>query len=156
MKQFIEKWAENTKQSFIDYYQSSGIKASGNWANELDYQIEISDFNIKVRFLGASYTEQLVNGRRPNQKSSKEDLKAWVGWAGSTFLKEWVNQKGIPANPFAVAWKIAREGWKIPNAYNKGDLVSNVLTLDKAKELAQIIGNSIVDDIKLKIIGNGN
>ena len=156
LKFIVDKFAEETKQDFISYYESSGLKASGIWGRELESQVTISDFSVNIKYLAPAYTEQLINGRNPNKKQSKEDLKAWVGWAGSTFLKEWVNQKGLNINPFAIAWKIAREGWKVPNQYNKGDLVSSVLNIQKINNLADLIGRSIVDDVKLTIIGNGN
>ena len=79
----------------------------------------------------------MQNGRRPNKNQDKSALKRWVGWAGSTFLDQWAKDKGLLINPFAVAWKIARKGIPVPNKYNKGGLVSDVITEAKIRELGQ-------------------
>jgi len=79
-------------------------------------------------------------------------LKAWVGWAGSTFLKKWVDDKGLNINPFAVAWKIAREGWRVPNSNNSGKLLDDVLSFSKVEELAKLIGSDIEKDLRTEIL----
>lgn len=148
----INNWANNRLDDFRNNYERMGLKASGNWGRELEFRKEETNLKLNIKFYAPAYTEQLVYGRRPNKNQDKESLKSWVGWAGSTFLKDWVNEKRINANPFAVAWKIAREGWKVPNANNSGKLLDDVLSFNKVKELAQIIGSDIEKDIRTKIM----
>jgi hypothetical protein len=148
----INTWANNRIDDFRTNYERMGLKASGNWGRELEFKKEETPDKLNIKFYAPAYTEQLVKGRRPNKNQTKDGLKAWVGWAGSTFLKDWVKQKNINANPFAVAWKIAREGWKIPNDHNSGKLLADVLSFNKVKELAQIIGANIEEGLRTEIL----
>jgi len=147
----VTEWANNRLGDYRDNYQRMGIKASGNWGAELEHRIQEIGTNINVKFLAPKYTEQLVKGRKQNKNQDKQSLKAFVGWAGSTFLKDWANNKGLSVNPFAVAWKIARKGWEIPNSYNSGKLVENVLTQNNVMELAKIVGVNLEEEIRTEI-----
>ena len=102
--------------------------------------------------LGAPYTGIMETGRKPNEKQDKGSIKAWVGWAGNTFIKDWVNRKGLSINPFAIAYKIAREGIKVPNHYNPGNLISDVITNERIEKLSNSISNIIVTNLKSDVI----
>lgn len=107
----------------IPKFRELNMEASGEWEQ-----------NVEARgseIWGRDYTEYLVDGRPPNNDQSPEAMKAWVGWAGSTILKEWVNNKGLNINPYAVAWKIAREG---NNYYPKGTDLLEVLNSQEVKD----------------------
>jgi len=152
IEDIVNKWLIDTKKDLFNNYIKLGLKASGDWGNSLESKSEVTSTTINAKILANDYTEQLENGRQPNKNQSPEALKAWVGWAGSTFLDKWVKDKGINVNPYAVAWKIAREGWKVPNRYNKGGLVSDVITNDKIKELTSQLLLFKVDQIKSDVI----
>jgi hypothetical protein len=82
-----------------------------------------------------------------------------VGWAGSTFLKKWVEDKGIAANPFAVAQKIAREGIRVPNRYNAGDVVAKVINAQRIQQLAEQVKPDTIEFARSeirKILRDGN
>lgn len=107
----------------IPKFRELNMDASGEWER-----------NVEARgseIWGRDYTEYLVDGRPPNRDQSPEAMKAWVGWAGSTILNEWVNNKGLNINPYAVAWKIAREG---NNYYPKGTDLLEVLNSQEVKD----------------------
>ena len=148
----INTWANNRLDDFRTNYERMGLKASGNWGRELDFIKDETNDKLNIKFYAPAYTEQLVKGRKPNKSQDKEGLKAWVGWAGSTFLKKWVNDKGLSINPFAVAWKIAREGWQVPNSNNSGKLLDDVLSFSKVSELAKLIGSDIEKDLRTEIL----
>lgn len=145
-------WVDETKKDLIENYTRLGLRASGKWATELEDEISEKDNVLHVKIKGADYTYQLENGRLPNKNQDPKALKAWVGWAGSTFLKQWVSDKGINISPFAVAWKIARKGIKVPNTYNKGGLVSDVITNEKVNELVNSIGIATLASLKSDVI----
>ncbi len=147
----INTWANNRIDDFRTNYERMGLKASGNWGRELDFIKDETNVKLNIKFYAPAYTEQLVKGRKPNKSQDKEGLKAWVGWAGSTFLKKWVDDKGLNINPFAVAWKIAREGWQVPNSNNSGKLLDDVLSFSKVSELAKLIGSNIEQDLRIEI-----
>ena len=148
----INTWANNRIDDFRTNYERMGLKASGNWGRELDFIKDETNDKLNIKFYAPAYTEQLVKGRKPNKSQDKEGLKVWVGWAGSTFLKKWVDDKGLNINPFAVAWKIAREGWRVPNSNNSGKLLDDVLSFSKVEELAKLIGSNIEQDLRTEIL----
>jgi len=152
IEQVINKWLSEMKRDLISNYDKLGLRASGDWAKSLEEFQKISDSTIKAGILGNDYTVYLEQGRRPNRNQSPEALRAWVGYAGSTFLKEWVDKKGINVNPYAVAWKIAREGWEVPNRHNKGGLVSDVVNRSKMIDLIRSIGNYFISSFRSDVI----
>ncbi len=119
---------------FIPHFMALGMNASGQWKN-----------NVEARgntIWGMDYTEYLANGRSPNSNQSPEALKAWVGWAGSTIIAQWVKDKGLNLNPYAVAQNIARKGttWK-----QKGG--SDLLEFLNSKPFLDFIQNRIVEKL---------
>lgn len=148
----INNWLVDRHRELIENYDTLGLSASGNWAEQLEVKQASQSNDIKAGILGTDYTEQLENGRRPNQNSSEEQIKAWVGWAGNTIIAKWVKDKGLDLNPFAVAYKIAREGWQVPNKFNAGGLVEDVITDSKLNELNRNLSIFYTAEIKSQII----
>ena len=147
--QFIlNEWAERTKQELIDKYNSMGLKASGSFENGLSTETDESSTKIWT----VPHTWFMVEGRGSNSSQDKDKVKKWVGWAGSTFLKKWVSDKGLDISPFAVAWKIAREGIKVPNQYNDGTLISSVINDNSIDRLLSEMGIFTIKEIKSEII----
>jgi hypothetical protein len=130
---------ENLKQDLIKNYDRLGLRSSGNWENELESYYKQTQSGYKLGILGAGYTDVLQNGRNTNKNQDPKALKAFVGWAGSTFLKQWVKDKGLNINPFAVAYSIARKGVNVPNRYNKGGLVSDVINDESLKVFIDLV-----------------
>ncbi len=155
----INEALNNIKSDLVKSYNDKGLRASGRWEKELETFYRNNGSSYEFGILGAKYTGALENGRLPNKNKSTESLRAWVGWAGSTFLKDWVKDKGLDISPFAVAWKIAREGIKVPNTFNKGGLVSDVINDESIQQFIDIIKFdqivSMKSDIK-NILSNGN
>lgn len=151
----LNEWSENRKSELIDTYKSMGLKASG--AFEKGLKTETRSGNTKI--WTAPHTWYMVNGRNPNLKQDDASLKKWVGWAGSTFLKKWVDDKNLNISPFAVAWKIAKndpeKGWggiKVPNPHNDGKLISSVLNQSSFDLLIKEIGIYEIKEIKSEIV----
>jgi hypothetical protein len=148
----VKDFLEGLKTDLAANYNRLGLKASGNWERELETQVEQTTSGIHGKILGADYTWYLEHGRKPNINQGQDALRAWVGWAGSTFLKEWVERRGIAASPFAIAWKIAREGVKVPNRFNTGGLVSDVVTEARINEFAGNFSRWLVEDLRSDIL----
>ena len=146
--QFIlNEWAERTKQELIDKYKSMGLKASGAFEDGLSTETDENSTKIWT----VQHTWYMVNGRGKNSSQDKEAVRKWVGWAGSTFLKKWVEDKGLSISPFAVAYKIAREGIRVPNQYNDGTLISSVINDNSIERLLSDMGIYVITDIKTEI-----
>ena len=148
----ISTWLDGVQKDLTINYNRLGLKASGGWPKQLEPVQEIEQGHIRVGMLGANYTQWIENGREKNRDQSKEGLRAWVGWAGSTFLKQWVKDKKVDVSPYAVAYKIAREGWKVPNQYNAGGLVSDVITKGRIQELNRKLLFSVIEDFKSDVL----
>ena len=146
--EILAAWMDEQKVSLLQKYESSGRKASGRFGQS----VRIDNKDAGSQMYGASHIWQMVNGRAPNQNQSPDAIRRWVGWAGSTFLKDWVQAKGVSASPYAIAYKIAREGIKVPNANNDGRLLQDTLYSDTAREdLARRIGRNFILDVKQQI-----
>lgn len=151
-EEIIRVWLAETRGDLIQNYLDLGLKASGKWADSLEpFQAKTAK-GYNLGMLGQDYTDQLENGRLPNKNQGEKALRAWVGWAGSTFLKQWVKDKGLTHNPFAVAWKIAKEGWNVPNEFNAGGLVSDVVTDEWVLELSKKLANVEITNLKSDIL----
>ena len=147
IQQILHDWSERTRQELIDKYRSMGLKASG--AFEEGLTTETSE--TKTAIWTVPHTWFMVNGRGKNSSQDKETIKKWVGWAGSTFLKKWVADKGLDISPFAVAYKIARQGIRVPNENNEGTLISSVINDNSISGLLSQMGIYIIKDIKTDI-----
>lgn len=129
--QHLDRWMQDSKTILLQNYEAKGLRASGKFAESI--QIESRDDGS--RMLGAGHTFQMVNGRNPNANQDKNAIRRWVGWAGSTIIAQWVQDKGLSLNPYAVAWKIAREGTTVPNPRNDGRLLLDTFTDKRFDEL---------------------
>ena len=147
IQQILNDWSERTKQELIGKYRSMGLKASGAFENGLTTDTTES----RTQIWTVPHTWYMVNGRGKNSSQDKEAVRKWVGWAGSTFLKKWVEDKGLDISPFAVAYKIAREGIRVPNQHNEGTLISSVINDNSISGLLSQMGIYIIKDIKTDI-----
>jgi hypothetical protein len=152
LKSQISFFLDTLIKELTDNYVKTGRKASGKWPSGLEKKITENNNSINAKLLGYRYTGALINGRKPNTKQDDDSIKRFVGWAGSTFLKEWVEDKKVNASPYAIAYKIAREGIKIPNEYNKGDLLSNVITEKKIDDFADSLGKIFIKKVNSDVM----
>ena len=150
-KQILEAWTNETRTDLVSNYKRLKLKASGRWEASLRSEVKETPKGLRATIYSEDYTEYMQNGRRANHDQSKKAIKAWVGWAGSTFLAQWVKDKKIAANPFAVAWKIARKGIQVPNRYNLGGLVSDVVNKKSLRELGEKLIFTKVESFKSEI-----
>ena len=138
--EILKQWLEEQKTGIIANYNAKGRKASGRFERETYVQMDTN----KGAIMSPSYAGVMLFGRRPNLNQDPKAIRSWVGWAGSTFLKNWVQNKGLTINPFAVAYNIARKGIAEPTPPN--GLVTDVVNEDAIKEL----GNRLAKDITVR------
>ena len=148
IQQILNDWAERTRQELISTYRRKGLKASGAFEAGLTTDTTES----RTQIWTVPHTWYMVQGRGKNSSQDKEAVRKWVGWAGSTFLKKWVDDKGLSISPFAVAYKIAREGIRVPNQYNDGTLISSVINDNSIERLLSDMGIFEIKEIKSEII----
>ncbi len=131
MSEILRVWLEEQKTGIIANYNAKGRRASGRFERETYVQMEAN----KGAIMAPRYAGIMLFGRRPNFDQDQKAVKSWVGWAGSTFLKDWVQNKGLSISPFAVAYKIARKGIAEPTPPN--GLVTEVVNAEAIKELGK-------------------
>lgn len=148
----IKAFGNRTISDLLNNYIRLGLKASGEYGDALENVNTFNNGNIKIRILGAKQGYWMENGRQPNKKQSKADIMKWVGWAGSTFIDQWLQDKGIVANPFAVAYKIATEGWSVPNQHNQGGVISDIINDNWFKEGINVAGGAFLTEQKSDIL----
>ena len=148
MDKTIEQWMQERQIKLIENYDVLKLRASGKWVQSLNPIINKEVFKTRSRMEGADYSQQMIKGRGQNQKQDKESIKAWVGWAGRNVIKDWVDQKGLNLNPFAVAMNIAKKGIIVPNPHNNGKLMDGVITDENLKELLLIVGGEVISSLR--------
>lgn len=121
-QEIYTKYLEKFKQDLIANYDKLGLRASGKFADGLEYEIH----GNKLQMFGAKHSIFMEYGRG---SGGFPPLKA---------IEEWIEvKKGLPAIfvekkkqfAFIIARKIAKEGIKVPNEHNAGKVVSDVVTL---------------------------
>jgi hypothetical protein len=105
----IEKVMQGVIDNFlIPSFIESGHNASGKFIASLS-----KDANENKGYInGNDYIYFIINGRKPNKDQSPEGLNHFMKWAGHYIFKDWVKDKGISANPYAVAYSVAVNGYE--------------------------------------------
>lgn len=132
---------EVVKDVLIPKFYELGMNASGEWVDSLAVRAAENHGEI----WGRDYTQYLVRGRKPNQNQDPDSVRRWVGWAGSTFLKKWVDDKGLSINPYAVAYSIAKEG----TSYHPEG--TDLLEVLNSQEVHDIIRKKLGDILRFQI-----
>ena len=136
------KYLEILRKKLIKKYDELGLRASGKYADELEPSI----LPNKMIMLGSLHSGVMETGRRSGKFPPYNP-------ATGTFdeIAEWIETKsGLPAIfkekkkefAFLIARKLANEGIKVPNTFNKGNVISAVvddfLAVDIAKMLEEL------------------
>jgi len=127
----------------IPKFRELGMPASGQWEQEVEARAN--------EIWGMDYTEYLVDGRPPNTNDDPDAIRRWAVWAGSTFIKDWAEAKGVNIPPIAIAYKIARDGtdW-YPEGSDLLDVLSEPEVIDFINEE---LGKIIIERVKKQFEG---
>ena len=138
MSDILRVWLEEQKTGIIANYNAKGRRASGRFERETYVQMDTN----KGAIMSPRYAGVMLFGRRANTNQDPKAIRSWVIWAGSTFLKDWVQNKGVSRNPFAVAYKIASDGIEEPTPPN--GMVTEVVNADAIKDLGKRLAKDIM------------
>lgn len=142
----VEEWLSETTTALIENYNKLGLRASGEWEKSLNGTHEETDTGIKVIISGAKYTEQLSIGRKPGKMPPRQ------------VILDWIREKNIQSElkPQTLAYliqrKIGTEGIKVPNKYNRGGLITDVLTNERINDLIKNVGNVVLREQRSDIL----
>ena len=140
----LNQWLDKYQIVLNQNYRDKGIKASGAFERGERRESSVS----RVALYAPYHAYHMIQGRRGNADQSPDALRRWVGWAGSTFMADWVKAKGINISPYAVAWKVARRGFTAPA---NGTLLTDTFTPEAYNELYSGLLELYVKDFKTSI-----
>lgn len=143
----IEKYYDQTIRNLIASYESKGLRASGSYARNLRSVVMESGTKINAKITGPIQSYFMERGRGPNRIQSI----GMVRFLGK-ILEQWVADKGIQVNPYAAAHKIVYSGIRVPNTYNPGGVISDIINDDWFDELFKILRFDVVESIKSDVL----
>ena len=153
IEQIIEDWLVDTEKQLFDNYIKLGLKASGKWGESLEHTQENTGTNYKATIKANKYAYQLEHGRLATAPDKRGRLYG--------IMQRWIADKGItPRDPKmsikTLAWIFARkidlEGITVPNQFNAGGLISNIITEKQINKLTENIATIISTNAKSSII----
>lgn len=116
----------------IARYDELGLRASGQYAEELHYIITEESMII----MGASHAKFMEHGRRAGGRPPIPSILRWMDVKpGLSFPSEQRERRRIA---FAIATKIAQRGIQVPNQFNQGKVISMVVE-EMAPEFIKMI-----------------
>lgn len=148
-------------QDLIKSYDTKGLRASGNWANSLVGNVESTPNGYKLTIDGADYSGAMEYGRKPTVKKGNGELK--------DIIRQWIDDKKIVPKDgiskdslaFLITRKIHQEGITVPNKYNIGGVISDVvegnptLGFKPIKErLQEKFNNIYINNISSEVLKN--
>jgi hypothetical protein len=126
------KYLDKLKAKLIIKYDELGLRASGDYSNQLEAQAT----DKKMIMLGAFHSQFIEHGRSAG------------GWPPRQAIENWIEtKKGLPSIflekkkqfAFLIARKIAKEGIKVPNSHNVGKVISSVVDDFLGDDIHQMI-----------------
>lgn len=127
-------------------FVSRGHEASGNWQRSLDIRVEVTEKGFSSTITGPDYTYWLIYGRGPNKDQRAEAISNWARYYGQNVFDPWAKSKGLQLNPYAVAYKIAREGTR---EFREGD--HSMLDFLEGDELRSFLNERVGSMIGINI-----
>lgn len=137
VKQILSKAFNNLKGDLIKAYDEKGMRASGNWEDELEVYTED---NIAILF-GEDYTQQLEDGRGAGKQPPTAVIEQWIYDKGIDAQIQ--NEISVSSLAFLIARKIGREGWNRAE-YGGVELVSEIVTPERIQSIIDEVGDEQV------------
>lgn len=145
----IQGFFKETIIKLIDSYEQKGLRASGRYANDLKSTITSSGSKINAKITGPIESYFMEHGRGPNRNPSLGSVR-FLG----KILEKWVSDKGIDVNPYAAAHKIVYQGILVPNPYNPGGVITDVINDNWFDELYNLLRLDLITSIRSDVIKN--
>lgn len=131
-QKIYRQYLDILKAKLVRKYDQLGLRASGKFERELEPEVK---GNI-LRMWGADHSKYMEHGRDAGGMPPIKAISDWIE-----------NKKGLPQEfienkdqiKWAIAKKIAKEGIRVPNEHNKGNVVSEPLEQWLANELYQML-----------------
>lgn len=146
----INEWMEGVQGDLIANYDRLGLRASGSFARSLEPVVTERPHGYNIKMKAARHSYFMEHGRRPNTEKSPAAAKRLY-----PIIKQWVQDKGLPFDNrrvFAICLKIVYKGIRVPNRYNPGGVISEVVTEQRMRQLASSLGRNILLEFQSFVI----
>lgn len=121
---------------------AKGLLASGKSAKSLRVITLSGNGSTSGQILGVGYWQFQQNGRGPGKFPKPSKLFVEI-------IRQWLAVKGLNYSPYAVAFKINRDGIKVPNKYNPGGVLSEPLSRENViNAIAPRVRAKAIEDIR--------
>jgi len=146
----VKAWLDERVKELKDNVDKN-FKATGKTRDSIVSKIEGDSAIIE----GSSILEFGEFGRRKTQKVTAKGTGTL-----RDIIREWIDVKGITPRDgiskdslaFLITRKIHRDGIKVPNKYNEGAILSNVLNEKAIQELLDEFGAVLVGEFESDIL----
>jgi hypothetical protein len=143
IREQLQIWLKQSEELLAYNYNKSGLRSSGNFENSIDSTIIENNDKLTGIIYGASYVHQMVNGRKPGKFPPLDAIRNWVRQKG--IVSEKISENSLV---YLISRKIAKEGIKVPNFYNDGNLLTQTFTDERINELYKLVGKTILVNLK--------
>lgn len=137
---------ESLKADLIKAYDAKGMRASGNFANELEV---IQPTTTRIQLWGADYAQQLETGRQAGKFPPINAIKQWI--EDKNIASRLNGEITVSQLAFLIARKIAREGWK-RQGFGGVELISEIVTDQRMQKIIDEVGLEKVSEVQSEII----
>jgi len=129
-----------------------GLTYTGKYKDELESKIDKSGNTTKYQIWGAEHTNHIINGRGPNKDKSVSAAKKLYPIA-----LEWARTKGpsvqnVKQFAFRVALKWVYKGIQVPNQYNPGTAVSDVINERWFRDGISATGGAVLAEFNSEVL----
>ncbi len=130
----VEQFLESVKNRVIANYDKLGLRASGRYAREL----RIEKYAGGMRLTAPTYGYFMENGRAAGKAPPRDVIIKWIE-------DKQLQYQGISKESLAylICRKIKREGIKVPNRYNSGGVITDVVNESLVEEAKEAFGSAI-------------
>jgi hypothetical protein len=147
-EEIYKKYLEALRLKLIAKYDSLGLRASGKYEQELEGMVAPN----KIIMYGANHSQFMEFGRNSGKFPPIHSIEIWIE-----------TKRGLPSVfrekkktfAFLIARKIARDGIKVPNEFNKGKVVSEVVEeflVDDLNNMISELGEYYLSKIKIDVL----
>lgn len=128
--EILKREFEALKADIIARYETSGMKASGNWGKTVSVEMSGTSASITA----AEY----IKGRPPGKQPPSEAILKWLEDKG--IASKLQKDISLTSLAYLIARKIGRSGWK-PKQGNE-DIIAAVATPERIQSIIDTVGES--------------
>lgn len=144
----LQQWLEERVKEIKEKVDKN-FKATGKTRDSITSRIEGDSGIIE----GSSILHFGEFGRKPTRNGSKPGILKDI-------IREWIDVKGIQPKDgitkdtlaFLITRKIHRDGIKVPNKYNDGEILSSVINEKAVQELLDEFGSTLIGEFESELL----